>query len=351
MTALIVTAMAGGLGLTSCSPMNKILKSGDAEKIYQAGIESYMKKDYKKASVYFETVYNDIYMTERADTALFYLAKSRYNQKHYDVSAEYFDQYRRNFGLRAFSEEAEYLLPMSYYHLSRPIERDQGETNKAMIAFNEYLNRYPNSIKAEDVKLIQEELQLKLYEKAFLNASLYYKLEEYPAAVAALRNLLKDSPETPYREETMYLISKSWYNYAKNSVPQRKLDRYMRMIDSYYNFVSEYPESTDYLKDLEEMFADAKAYVDINQQRSADLEKNQIDVETRKVSIRQQKAALRQIKDQMERHVAKNKLQRDQAELKAVQAQIKNEAKQLKKNDSKKAAKNQAEVDIEVPVE
>lgn len=347
-TALIVSAMAGGLGLTACSPMNKILKSGDVETIYQAGIDAYLKKDYKRATAYFETVYNDIYMTERVDTVLFYLAKSQYTMGHYDVSSEYFDQYRKNFGRQEFSEEAEYLLPMSYYHMSRPVERDQSETNKAMIAFNEYLNRYPNSIKADDIKVLQEELQMKLYAKAFLNASLYYKLEEYPAAVAALRNLLKESPETPYREEMMYLICKSWYNYAKNSIPERKLDRYMRMIDSYYNFIGEYPESHDYLQDLEKMFTDAKEYVDHNQQLSVDIEKNRIDIQTRKINIQQQKAALRKIKDQMERHAAKTKLQQDQAELKALETQIKNEAKKLKKSDSKKAVKKEAEVDIEV---
>lgn len=315
--------------------MNKLLKSGDTEKIYQAGLKAYRNKKFRNAAIYFEAVYNDLYSSDRADTILFYTSKAYYNQGIYDVAADGFDQYRKSFARRPFAEEAEYLLPMCYYHLSRPAERDQSETHKAMIAFNEYLNRYPESIKAEDVRQLLEELQNRLYEKAFINASLYFKLRQYPASVAALRYALKDTPETPYRETMMYLICKSWYNYAKNSIPARKLDRYMKMVDSYYNFKSEYPDNTEYQKDLDKMFAESQSYVDHNQEASVDIEKNRIGAESLKESIKQQKANLKTISDQVERSQAKIKLKQDEDALKAQQAQIKEEAKKLKKSDTR----------------
>lgn len=331
----IIAAVATASLTLSCSNMNKLLKSKNTEQIYQAGIKAYEAKKFRSATVYFEAVHNDLYSTDRADTILFYTAKSYYNQRMYDLAAEGFDQYRKTFPRRPFAEESEFLLPMCYYSLSRPAERDQAETMKAITTFNEYLNRHPESIKADDIKRMLEELQMKLYEKEFINAALYFKLERYPAAVAALRNTLKQTPETPYRETMMYLISKSWYNYAKNSVPQRKLDRYMKMVDSYYNFVGEYPNSEQYIKDLSKMFTEAKAYVDNNQQAAIDIEKNRIDAEGRKESIKQQKAKLRQISDQLERNTAKNKLKADEEALKQQQARIREEARKLKKNDTK----------------
>ena len=319
--------------------MNKLLKSKNTEQIYQAGLNAYRAKKYRNATIYFEAVYNDLYSSDRADTILFYTAKSYYNQGMYDLAAEAFDQYRKAFSRRPFAEEAEFLLPMCWYHLSRPAERDQTETRKAITTFNEYLNRHPQSIQAEDIKKMLEELQNKLYEKEFINASLYFKLQRYPASVAALRYSLKDTPETPYREQMMYLICKSWYNYAKNSIPARKLDRYMKMVDSYYNFKSEYPTSMDYLKDLDKMFLEAKSYVDNNQQAAVDIEKDRIGAESLKESVKQQKTKLRTISDQLERNEAKLKLKQDEAALKAQQARIKAEAKKLKKNDAK-ARKN-----------
>lgn len=331
--AFLVTG--AGCGAAFGKGMNKLLKSKNTEQIYQAALDSYRNKKFRNATVYFEAVYNDLYSSDRADTILFYTAKSYYNQGMYDLAADGFDQYRKVFSRRPFSEEAEFLLPMCWYHLSRPAERDQTETHKAITTFNEYLNRYPQSIKAEDIKRMLEELQNKLYEKEFINASLYFKLQRYPASVAALRNSLKDMPETPYRETMMYLICKSWYNYAKNSIPARKLDRYMKMVDSYYNFKSDYPDSKNYLKDLDKMFREAKSYVDNNQQAAVDIEKNRIDAESLKESIKQQKANLKTISDQLERSQAKNRLKQDEATLKALQTQIKAEAKKLKKSDSR----------------
>ena len=315
--------------------MNKLLKSKNAEQIYQAGLEAYRNKKYRNATIYFEAAYNDFYSSDRADTILFYTAKAYYNQGIYDVAADGFDQYRKVFSRRPFSEVAEFLLPMCWYHLSRPVERDQTETHKAISTFNEYLNRYPQSIRAEDIKLMLEELQQKLYEKEFINTSLYFKLQRYPASVAALRYALKDTPETPYREQMMYLICKSWYNYAKNSVPAKKLDRYMKMVDSYYNFRSEYPQSQEYLLDLDKMFREAKFYVDYNQQAAVDMEKDRIGAENLKESIKQQKAKLRTIREQMERNEAKMRLRQDETTLKAQQARIKAEAKRLRKSDAK----------------
>lgn len=339
---------AGALcGPASGRGMNKLLKSKNTEQIYQAALDAYRNKKYRNATIYFDAVYNDLYSSDRADTILFYASKSYYNQGMYDIAAEGFDQYRKTFSRRPFAEEAEFLLPMCWYNLSRPAERDQTETHKAITTFNEYLNRHPESIKAQDIKMMLEELQGKLYEKEFINASLYFKLRSYPASVAALRYSLKDTPETPYRETMMYLICKSWYNYAKNSIPSRKLDRYMKMVDSYYNFKSEYPESKNYLRDLDKMFVEAKSYVDRNQQTAVDIEKDRIGAESLKESIKQQKAKLRTISDQLERNQAKIKLKQDEAALKAQQSRIKSEAKKLKKNDSR-TMREAAEQTLEV---
>lgn len=323
------------LSLASCSQTGKVLKSKDTEKIYQAALEAYRAKEYKTAITFFEAIYNDMFSSNRADTILFYNSKSYYYDGAYDIAIDGFDGYRKNFSRRPFSEEAEYLLPMAYYHLSRPAERDQTETHMAITTFNEYLNRYPESIKADDIKIIIEELQNKLYEKAFINAALYFKIRQYPASIAALRHSLKDMPETPYRETMMYLICKSWYNYAKNSTPARKLDRYMKMVDSYYNFKTEFPDNVNYIKELDKMYLEAQTYVDYNQQTTIDIEKNRIDAESLKESIKLQKEKLRTISDQLERNQAKLKLKADQATLKQQHATIKSEAKTLKKNDAK----------------
>ena len=136
-----------------------------------------------------------------------------------------------------------------YYTSPRP-ERDQTNTMRAISAITEYLNRYPESTKKEALEDNLKELQQKLYDKSLMSSRLYYDIGYYNSAVTALQNALELYPETNHRELILYLIVRSHYMYARNSVESKQRERYLAMQDAYYNFVSEYPQS-QYSKDVE----------------------------------------------------------------------------------------------------
>ena len=79
----------------------------------------------------------------------------------------------------------------------------------------------------------------------------------------ALRNALKQYPDTPYREDILYLIAVSNYRLAHNSVIEKQGERYLNVLDSYYSFINEYPESKR-RKELERYIKEAKDYLDKN---------------------------------------------------------------------------------------
>ena len=107
------------------------------------------------------------------------------------------------------------------------------------------------------------ELTERLKEKAYLNAYTYYKIQRYKSAVVALRNALKMYPDTPHREDILYLIAASKYRLAHNSVLEKQGDRYLDVLDSYYSFINEFPESKR-RKELERYIKEAKDYLDKN---------------------------------------------------------------------------------------
>ena len=78
----------------------------------------------------------------------------------------------------------------------------------------------------------------RLHDKEFLNAYTYYKIGKHKSAIVALKNALRKYPETPHREELMYLIVGSGYELAHNSVQRKQTDRYLSMLDSYYTFIA-----------------------------------------------------------------------------------------------------------------
>ncbi len=69
----------------------------------------------------------------------------------------------------------------------------------------------------------------------------------------ALNNVLKDFPDTDSREELLFLIVKSNYNLAINSVEDKKVEICEETIKSYTKFVDNYPSSKK-IKEAEKMY-------------------------------------------------------------------------------------------------
>ena len=61
----------------------------------------------------------------------------------------------------------------------------------------------------------------------------------------------------------MYLIVSSGYKLAHNSIESKQADRYLSMLDSYYTFKYEFPDSP-HLRELDRMAKEAKDYQDRN---------------------------------------------------------------------------------------
>ena len=102
-----------------------------------------------------------------------------------------------------------------------------------------------------------EELGERLDRKAFENARLYYKMEDYKASRVAFKNILKEDADNVYREEILYYSAMSSYKFAENSVPAKRRERFLVFQDDYLNFIGEYPES-DHRKELDGLYAKVK---------------------------------------------------------------------------------------------
>lgn len=335
----IVLTLLISLTFISCSKFNALIKSNNTQEKYDKALEFYHNKKYNKAMALFENIMPNMIGTAQEDTVLFYVGKSYYNLGNYEQSAEALNYYRNQFSRSDFTEEAEYLYAMSFYNMSPPPEKDQTSTRQAIIAFNEYLNRYPESIQTTDIQHMIEEMTQKLYYKTFINASLYYKLRHYNAAITSLRDGVREYPEIPYREEMMYMICKSWYDYARNSIHGRQLDRYLKMIDSYYNFCSAYPNNKQFMKELNYMFEKSKEYAAQHGTQSQELEKNQVTIEDRKGRILENKDKLFYIKDEDARKEVKKQITDDRKAIKAERKAMKVTEKELKKSKVDKTQK------------
>lgn len=341
-----------GVIITSCGTYHKLLKSDNNELKYTEGVNYFYNKEYGRSLSLLSSVMSPYAGSMREDTIVFYLAKALYNTKDYEQSGEFMNSFRSKFNRSQFLEEAEFIYAMSYYKQSGSEERDQTTSYRAISAFTEYLNRYPESIKKEDIYIMIDELNRKIYIKLFNNAALYHKLGKYNAAVTSLRSVLKQYPEIPQKEEIMYLICKSWYDYAYNSIESKQLDRYLKMMDAYYSFKSTYPESQKYLKELTDMFEKAQAYSNQHGFQAQAIDKNRINIEERNNRIAELKNKRFYADTKAERNKLSNEIKlereaiaKDRITIKENQAELKLQKQEKEKLKKQKDALATMETD------
>ena len=243
--------------------VHKIIKKGDPQLMYSKGLEFYKAEKWKRAATLFDACGGYYVGNEREDSIAFFSARSKFKDRDYVEATTQLDEFRRKFGRSVFIEDSEAMLSMCKYYLAPGPTRDQTVTTEAIISFSEFIERYPKSTRVEAFQNLIKELHARLEEKAYINAYTYFKIQRYKSAVVALRNALKQFPESPFRENILYYIVVSNYRLAHNSIAEKQAERYLNMLDSYYSFINEYPESKR-CKELERYAKDAKNYLDKN---------------------------------------------------------------------------------------
>ena len=243
--------------------IHRIIKSADPELIYSEGIKYYELQKWKKASDLFDACQAYYVGEMREDSIAFFSARSKFKNRDYMTAAVQLEEFRRKFGRSVFIESADAMLAMCNYYLAPGPTRDQTITSQAIISFSEFIERYPNSERNEAFQNLIEELTDRLKEKAYINAYTYFKIQRYKSAIVALRNALKQFPDTPHREDILYYIAVSCYRLAHNSVADKQAERYLDTIDAYYSFIDEFPKSKR-RKELERYVKEAKNFMDKN---------------------------------------------------------------------------------------
>ena len=252
LTFLAVAAMS------SCkSQYETLLNSNDADAKYDAAFEYFTQGKYSKSAALFESLSVLTNGTERDDTVNYYWGLSNYRFKDYYTAEANFDKFIESYPRSPFTSEARYLRLDCLYRSTLRYELDQTPTYKAIDEISQYILEYPETEHMQVCRDMLLDLNERLDKKAYESARLYYKMEDYLASRVAFRNVLKDDAENVYREDILYYIAMSSYNYAHLSVPSKQRERYLTFVDDYYNFIGELPES-HYRKELDTVYRKAQ---------------------------------------------------------------------------------------------
>jgi outer membrane protein assembly factor BamD len=253
-------ALLSALLAFSCSQYEKVIKSEDVNLKFTKAFNYYESGDYVKAGTLFDQLAPLTRGTRRADSVYFFQAMTQYKLNDYIIAGHYFNTFVKMYENSHFIEEAAYMEAYCYYLQSPRVELDQATTYQALDAFRLYMIRYPESPRITDCQRIIRELNEKLMEKSYLSAKLYYNLDDYKAAIVALNASLIDFPESVYREDIMFMLLKSKYLLAVNSIYSKQMERFQDTVDEYYSFITEFPESKN-KKEADEIYRISSEYI------------------------------------------------------------------------------------------
>lgn len=249
--------------LASCkSEFEALRNSNNPDRIYREANKYFEKKEYEKAIALYDIVIQFYRGRQEAEDLFFKYAYAHYHVGDYILASTYFKNYSGTFSNSANKEEAEYMAAYSSYRLSPNFKLDQTYTLKAIEGFEQFINNYPNTERAQQANGMIDKMRTKLEQKSFEQGNLYYKIGQYQAAMTSFQNTLKDFPESPRLEEVRFLILKSSYIQAANSVFEKQEERFNETIGYYNQFVRRHPDSR-YMKEAGNILKDTQSQLKI----------------------------------------------------------------------------------------
>lgn len=238
----------------------KLLKSSDYDEKYAMAIEFYGQKDYNRALQLMDQIVPIYKGTAKSQELEFMYAMSYFMQNDYILASYYFKRYYKNYPSSEQAEDALYYSAYCNYLDSPRSSLDQETTKAAIQEMKLFMVRFPESKQYVNAEIIVNELEAKLEKKEYDIAKQYYKMEDYNAAITALKTYLKNYNDSDYREDVMFYVMKCYYDYALLSFSAKQEDRFTKSIGAYVDFVALYPESK-YRKQADEIHAEASAYI------------------------------------------------------------------------------------------
>jgi outer membrane protein assembly factor BamD len=227
--------------------------------------QAYERKQYTQAATVLKDCVTYFKGSGKAEESLYLLAMSNYENKNYIDASAYFQTYYSRYPKGKYAEQARFFSGYGYYLDSPEAQLDQSGTVKAIEELQSFLDYFPRSEKVSIAQSAIFELQDKLTLKQLQNAQLYYNLgnyqgNNYESCCVVAKNAIKDYPYSKYKEDLEMLILKARYQEASQSIEEKKVDRFRVVVDEYYSFINNYPDSPN-REEADDIFKIAQKYV------------------------------------------------------------------------------------------
>jgi len=221
--------------LGGCSAIGDFLKPRPqalppASDLYAQGERDLERSRYEDARTAFKKIVERHPQSNYASKARFLIGEAYFREGEWDKAIKEFETFLAFYPKHQIADLVQFRLAMSYYDQMKPVEQDQGITQKAMDQFKKLVREYPESRYAADALAKIDVCRGRLAQKELWVASYYINQGNPAAARQRLENLVKDYPRTLVIPEALYRLGEV---YAVEGRTREAQDTYRRVANEY----------------------------------------------------------------------------------------------------------------------
>jgi outer membrane protein assembly factor BamD len=218
-----VALIACGVALTACDTIDKINPFGSGEKykmeivpevpaeqMYNQGLSRLEGRDFEGAAKKFADLDKQYPYSEWSRKALIMTAYSHFEGQQWSDAISTSKRYLQLHPASKDAAYAQYLMAMSYYNQIPDTTRDQEQTEKAVVALQELVDRYPKSEYVPDAKYKMQVARDQLAGKEMEVGRYYLQRRNYTAAINRFRDVVAKYQTTRHVEEALMRLSEAY---------------------------------------------------------------------------------------------------------------------------------------------
>ena len=180
--------------------------------LYSNAMELVRDKDFVDAAILFEDIERQYPYSKWSNQAQLMTAFCYYKSQMYDDSLDALERFIALYPGSKKISYAYYLRALNYFEQIRDVERDQSMTAKSKQAFNEVINKYPESEFTEDAYAKIDIINDRLAAKEIEIARFYQFNSQWIAAINRYNGILEQYSTSIYTEESLFRLVEIYFS-------------------------------------------------------------------------------------------------------------------------------------------
>lgn len=215
--ALSILPLAGCDTVSNLNPFDRaevykpeVKPVAPAEKLYNDGLAAIEERDFDRAVTKFKEIDKEYPFSQWQKKALLMTTFAQFSAKELEDAATSGKRFLQLYPADSDAAYAAYLVASAYYSGVPDVTRDQDRSEKALVAFQEVVQRWPKSEYAEDSKFKINVLRDQLAGREMVVGRYYLEKRNYTAAINRFRVVVSQYQTTNQIEEALARLAEAY---------------------------------------------------------------------------------------------------------------------------------------------